>query len=422
MSNIDDYFGGNKKRKVEPIDEDLDVSDQSDEQEANSPKGKAGNWDFLANMFGIAGAKKKENPAPTPSNETQSAELEDLDASDDQFDVDEEADQPKRAGTKAPMMVVEDPLKALEEIADAPPEDKANLLTQIFSAGFGSDCSDSEQAVEPVAEEDEQFVEPVKAERGSKGRRKRRGGRRREKSKRDESETPELDADAEISESNEEFVEDENFVEFEIEELDHTPVEEDEESRRGRSRRRRGSRDRKPASGDRNKKPGNRRSRPVAEVVVADEFEDDVDSTELDPRDIDPRAVSLDEDGASTRRRSRGRNRKRGGRPSRESVDSEKKTSRRTRDERHRDEEGVSVDDGPRREPKRTRRGRDRDREARDSNSGGTRRERVPTWKDAISDMIESNTKAHGSRSARGGRGGNRSGGKGRSSRGRGRN
>ena len=42
MSNIDDYFGGSKKRKVEPIDEEVDLS--ADAKEAPSEeKQKSGN-------------------------------------------------------------------------------------------------------------------------------------------------------------------------------------------------------------------------------------------------------------------------------------------------------------------------------------------------------------------------------------------
>lgn len=432
MSNIDDYFGGNKKRKVEPIDEDVEVTDNGDEQTADPPKGKAGNWDFLANMFGIAGAKKKEKQPSVPSeDEEETFRPEDsIDVEGDDF-VDEELDQDVVEEEKTPAAIVEDPLKALEEIADAPAEDKADLLTQIFSAGFGS-ASEDDSSAESVTEE-ESVTEAPKSERSSKSRRKRRDGRSRRKSKRDEIETPDIETEADAESLDP--IEDENFVEFEIEELDHTPVDDEEESRRGRSRRRRGGRKTKSSREEVDNKPRKRRSRVEPVDDLADEFSDDLDSADIDPRDIDPRNADGDEEETTTRRRSRNRNRKRGSRSAKESVGEEQRTSRRSRSGRDRDNDNLrddehdrdrdrpsseSHDDDSRRRPRRSRRGRDRDREGRDSGASTTRRERVPTWKDAISEMIESNTKAHSSRGGRGGRGG-RSGGSGGGDRSRGR-
>ena len=226
MSNIDDYFGGSKKRKVEKIDEDVDVSADANKETPSEEKQKSGNWDFLSGMFGIASGKKKEKPSAASNDSKTESQSSPSQSSPSQSDAPDSA-QSSAAEKSAPgRKPVEDPVKALEDLADAPAEDKADLLTQIFSAGFGGG-SDKEEV------QDTAVVEEPKARGKSQPR--GRGGRGRDQEKEQATVEESGGADGEA---------DENFVEFEIEELDNSPIDEKEAASRGRSRRRPGGRGR----------------------------------------------------------------------------------------------------------------------------------------------------------------------------------
>lgn len=170
MSNSDDYFGGNKKRKVEPIDEDIDIS--ANANDTPSEEKKSGNWDFLSGMFGIAAGKKKaksdaQDAVREPAKKSSAPKA-------DRDDAPKRKSESKRSAPAKSSAVVDDPLKALEEVADAPAEDKADLLTQIFSAGFGSSDTAEEDVEESPAAEIEADEEPK-----ARGKRRGRGGRGR---------------------------------------------------------------------------------------------------------------------------------------------------------------------------------------------------------------------------------------------------
>lgn len=441
VSNIDDYFGGNKKRKVEPIDEDVEVTGEASENQAKEEEPKSGNWDFLSNMFGLGGNKKKpatEADSSTDGSETPSAELNQPKSAPKSNDTNQEK---KRSGASEsaarskskPSIAEEDPVKALEKVANAPAEDKADLLTQIFSAGFGGNDDDTEPETVKAEETVVVDAEDGKAERPKK-RRSRRGGRGRQKAEESVEDSVDVDVEADS------VADDENFVEFEIEDLDKTPVDEDESDFRGRSRRRRrrgrGTNDREERD---SKRPA--RGRVKDDVDRGDDRFDD----EVDPRDIDPRDCGTEEDGRGSKSRTRRRRNKSGSRDREEvAAKSDDRPRSRKRD-----------DDEPREKPRRRRgRGRDRDHEdgdreervvAGDSNAprkrkgrrrdwdrevdgddtggsdGGEKRSgRIPTWKDAVGGIIEHNIKSHSSSSRGRGRGRSRSGGGGGDDRGRG--
>ena len=229
MSNIDDYLGGNKKRKVEPIDEDVNVSGKSEDGNVDDQP-KAGNWDFLANMFGIAGGKKKEKSG-VESTDSLDASAQEQDKEPDppaaretrkpaRASKPEATPKPSKPKAKKAAPAVADPVKALEDVANAPAEDKADILTQIFSAGFGGDdeVEEDEPEVAAVAEDSSDDSDDSEEPRGRRPR--RRGGRKRKERTEEAAEDIVEDSGSEEEVS----ADDENFVEFEIQELDTSPI------------------------------------------------------------------------------------------------------------------------------------------------------------------------------------------------------
>ena len=327
MSKSDDYFGGSKKRKVESIDEDVEIkSDSSDASSSDKETAKSGNWDFLSNMLGLSGKKKEPSPAKPESTEKPESTQQKREPAATVKKQTKKHDSAKvEKGSKPRItedLITEDPIKALEEVANAPAEDKADLLTQIFSAGFGdskkekpaTNSSDSLVAKASDSDSDSGVDQPdAKKEPRSRGR-SRRGSKK-----------PQHEAADSIAEEVVEDVvaADDDFVEFEIEELDNTPVNDDEADTRGRSRRRRrgggGGGDAEKSSRGGRKSPASesRRSKPKPEPEPEFEdesFDDPIESHDVDPRDVDPRDTDGDEGGRG--RRPRGEQRSRGGRTS----------------------------------------------------------------------------------------------------------
>lgn len=320
---------------------------------AAEPKKKRGHWDLIASVLGIGGSKKSEDSL----DETVSAEAEEQDA----------ATEDDTENT------VEAPFLGLDPI-DAPEKDTP--LPDMFASSndtldeFSDDVDDligwNPPEDKAPSQDSQEVAEPVAVE-------------------------------VEVEEEGSEEV-DEDFVEFEIEEL--TPssrrsesgprrkrrpaaresAEEEDAEAPQRSRRRR--KPRRSASDDPERESAPRRRRSRTKAKVNDDFDEDEDDRNL--RD--------DEEQEKPRRRRRTR--------SRRNRDEEADDFQSNDDFEDRDHDDNSDEDFDRPKPsgRRTRR-RSRSQDDRDDSRQRPKYGEVPTWDETISGMIEKNIKNHGSSS-----------------------
>lgn len=409
-----DYFGGSASRKVEPIeDDDLDVNESVAETTEESPVAedvdvvaeeareenavaasteaespteppkttepepkpkKSGHWDFLANMLGIGG--RDSSPA---------------------------ADVPE---TPAPEAVVEETEEEVVQAAGAPstdesflgldnipsPEDKT-VLPEMFTSEEETESPSTEPEASSNESTNDDLIGWAPAPSKFKPVKKEPAPEPKPAAQKKAAEVAEPDADGE------------EFVEFEIEELDSSPRSKDEDSRAGRSPRRRRSSRRSEEQEE--ERPRRRKRRTRAEDRDDEVSEEPVEAFEPDEEESVP---------VEKKKKRRRRRRK----PAVESSDN-------LEDEFDAEEAPVSYDeedtperardDARRSSGRGRRRSKSRSEESTGRDEPERKRAKVPTWDEAISGMIESNIKNHKKSS---GRGNNRkSGGNGNRGRGR---
>ncbi|MFT7633848.1 MAG: hypothetical protein ACI87E_004906, partial [Mariniblastus sp.] len=283
-----DYFGGNASKKVEPIeDDDLDLEEdeveiqesvvESDtiaqsnqeeesmndepEEQASEPK-KAGHWDFLANMLGISGNKtaKSETPKATVKAERKPKSKSETKPAKPKT---ARAAKPKPKPESAP--VVEDSPASQDGKGDffgfdpIPSPEEDTVLPSMFAKKESAKSFDLDEATDdiigwnpapPKSAESKSQDQPLKSSTPTRSAPKVQPVV-------DRIEDDSFDDDDEL-----ELEDGEEFVEFEIEELDNSPIVEEEEEAHGRRRRRPPAQDRAPAKSQ---------SSPGRDEVVADE-------------------------------------------------------------------------------------------------------------------------------------------------------
>ena len=309
-----DYFGGNASKKVEPIeDDDLDNLDEevesnqsadgtdeltteassqpdpslklaskldpapaneaeeivADEPAAEKETKKGGHWDFLANMLGISPSKSEPK---TPAKDSTSGRKVAKTASRSKIAA------KKERAAEAPQAVTRDEESKSAAVSDQPDffglepipaEEDSTVLPEMFVA------SETDTTAEFIDDDPNALIgwDPIPPKSDSPDR---------EQDSDEGSETIQEEPMAEVEEPvnyvEEDFIEggddDENFVEFEIEDLDDTPLDEDRERAHGRTSRRR-----KPSVEESNVEPTSRRrprqtrnrTEETREVSTADE-------------------------------------------------------------------------------------------------------------------------------------------------------
>ncbi|MEM9940676.1 MAG: hypothetical protein AAF939_03725 [Planctomycetota bacterium] len=377
--------------------EDVSVADTSGEETEEEPA-KGGHWDFLANMLGIGGGKQKSKSSSVKKVASK------LDPEEVEIAA-EESDS-----------------KALESVEASELKSKDSAILDEMFAAEDSKVIDHDSDPEPVnissaddligwvpvkpkapgidKEEDEQ-IEADEQAVTNKPRRSRKSKKPQKVDKTQEVVTEAFDSDD---------TEDE-FVEFEIEELDKSPVDEDEAAARGRSRRRRSRSERSRSNEDSDDRP--RRRGPSKKKVASrdsDDWQDNELIDDFDSEDDESEDVQLE---PTRKRRRRGPKRAR-----REKVELEfddESDEFDSDDDDDIDQEGSDDDlfeeERPRRRGRRSSRDKDsrsnRDREAIDEEQ--KKRGQVPTWEETITVIVESNIKNHKKASGGGNRRGGRS-------------
>lgn len=274
---------------VQPTPTSAVIEEPADQ---TTPKKSGGHWDFLANMFGIAGSnsepkEKAAKPQPTPDASSESTLSKRSSAQTDALSA--------ASGTAKTTPAASD--QSAEELPgeffgfrfdDSDPSTIHE--TKTASSATGDDAQGNDVGENDNADRDQQAPVSKKSTRSSKRPAKE----------------PQLQAE-----------QDDDFVEFEIEELDTTDIDEDAAAARGRR-----STSRKRGHG-RNRHGSNRSQT----SEVDDDIEVDVESS-ADTADSNPEIKDDGED-RSTRRGGRGRGRGR----------SRSRGRSRGRDEQNRDQE-----------------------------------------------------------------------------------
>jgi len=389
------------KAKSKPVDsKPVKQEVAAVEKSESTDDSEGGTWDFLAGVLGIGGKKSKPTEA-TADNALQAK-------------VEVAESKPKPKNVSSADTIREEPQAAVDSLFNTT-DDGLDL------AGWGDEPEEPVAAEEPTALTSE-------SDRSRSGR-----GRRPKRNQEDRSSKPQTDSPVD-GEAND----DENFIEFEVEELSPSARGKKEDSSKDRkdsddnneSRSRSGGRGRNRGRGRGRGGQDNDRETGSRETVARSK----PDSGSDDWQDEKPDTGSRNE----RSRGSRGRGRKR---PQRQSQESKQIDD----DFIDEDLEVMSFTDGdddfdkevPAKKSRRPRRSRGRNRDDDDRDAGeketvsrrgdskrGEKRPQyaeVPTWDETIESMIASNIKNHESSSNRG-RGGRNNGGRNNGGRNRGGN